>query len=151
MSVAMWNWHSWPLDSVAMWNCQSRELNVRTGGVYLKAMLGTSSHIWSWSLHLTSWRGIPDCLSGVLHLTSHLVLFFWHIWVGVYLIEVNTASANLTCQNVLEQQYCILHLANMRPHDEISVAMSVAMWNCQSWPLDDSSNVKLAFLTTRCQ
>ena len=29
--------------------------------------------------------------------------------------------------------------------------MSVAMWNCHSWPLDVSSNVKLPFLTTRCQ
>ena len=29
--------------------------------------------------------------------------------------------------------------------------MSVAMWNCHSWPLDVSSNMKLTFLTTRCQ
>ena len=28
--------------------------------------------------------------------------------------------------------------------------MSVEMWNCHSWPLDVSSNVKLPFLTTRC-
>ena len=29
--------------------------------------------------------------------------------------------------------------------------MWVAMWNCHSWPLDVSSNVKLPFWTTRCQ
>ena len=29
--------------------------------------------------------------------------------------------------------------------------MSVAMWNCHCWPLDVSSNVKLPFLSTRCQ
>ena len=29
--------------------------------------------------------------------------------------------------------------------------MSVVMWNCHSWPLDISSNVKLPCLTIRCQ
>ena len=29
--------------------------------------------------------------------------------------------------------------------------MWVAMWNCHSWPLDVSSNVKLPYLTVRCQ
>ena len=29
--------------------------------------------------------------------------------------------------------------------------MSVAVWNCHSWPLDVSSSVKLPVLTTRCQ
>ena len=29
--------------------------------------------------------------------------------------------------------------------------MSVAVWNCHSWPLDISSSVKLPVLTTRCQ
>ena len=29
--------------------------------------------------------------------------------------------------------------------------MSVAMWNCHSWPLDVSCSMKLPLLTTRCQ
>ena len=151
--------------SVAVWNCQSRELKGRTGVVYLTAFLGiSSSHL----IFVT----LSDMLGGytwqpyLVYFISHLILFyfFWHIWVGVYLTEVNTASADLTCQNVLEQEYCILHLANMRPHDwnfssnvssNVKLLIpdhktSVAVWNCHSWQLDVSSSVKLLFLSTRC-
>ena len=57
-------------------------------GVYLAVYLGTSSHIWSWSLHLTSCGGISDSLRG--YFISHLILVtssekLWGVYLTAYL------------------------------------------------------------------
>ena len=112
--------------SVAVWNCQSRELNVSTGGVYLTPYLKVLTHIWSWSLHLTSSGGYIWPISA-LHLktwpakmsfNNNIPYYTWKIWALIV---------------------------------EISVTMSVAMWNCHCWPLHVSSSVKLPVLRTQCQ
>ena len=122
MSVAMWKFHSWPLDvssnvklpfltTRCQYQCQtaspensmlpqggisdslsgyfiSHLIFVTASdkffmGVYLAAYLGTSSHIWSWSLYLTScgryiWQPIWVC-----HLKYDLGHFIWQIVVVV--------------------------------------------------------------------
>ena len=98
-------------------------------GVYLTAYLGTSSEIWthilSWSLHLTSYGG-----------------YIWPKWA----LHLTTWPAKMSFNNITYYNWQMLALIV-----EILEAMSVAMWNCHSWPVDVSSNVKLPFLTSRCQ
>ena len=62
-------------------------------GVYLAAYLGTSSHIWSWSLHLTSCGGISGSLSG--YVISHLILVtssdkLWWWWGYIWALHLKT-------------------------------------------------------------
>ena len=94
--------------------------------------------------------GITDCLFG--YFISHLILvtssekFRGCIWLR-WTLYLQTWPAKMCLNN--NTAYYMWQIWGLMI--EISVAMSIAMWNCQSWPLDDSSNVKLAFLTTRCQ
>ena len=135
--------------SVAMWNCQSWELNVSTRG-----------YIWQpfWGLHLTSDLGhfiwqvgrYNWLLIWVLHLTSHLGHFIWQMWGYIWLswtLHLEPWPAKMCLNNNIA--YNIWKIWGLMI--EISVAMSVAMWNCHSWPLEVSSSVKLLMLTTRCQ
>ena len=149
MSVAMWNWHSWPLDISSSVKLPVQRTQFRTRG-----------YIWQpfWVLHFTSdlghfilqVGGITDCLFG--YFISHLILvtssdkFGRYIWLR-WTLHLQTWPAKMCLNNNIA--YYMWQIWGLMI--EISVAMSVAMWNCQSWPLDDSSNVKLAFLTTRCQ
>ena len=84
-------------------------------------------------------------------LISNLGYFIWqdiggYIWPS-WALYLKTWPAKMSFNNNITYytwQIWVLII-------EISVAMSVAMWNCHSWPLDVSSNVKLPFLTTRCK
>ena len=178
--------------SVAVWNCQSWELNVSTGGIYLTAYLGTSSknfdsylilvmssvkfwswgvgyiwqliwvphlkiwtHMWSWSLHLTRYGGYIWQLIWVLHLKIwthisswllHLTSYGGYIWPS-WALHLKSWPAKMSCNNNITYYTWQIWALIV----EISVIITVAMWECHSWPLDVSSNVKLPFLTTRCQ
>ena len=145
----MWICHSWPLDVSSRVKLLVLRMWCYHWEVYLTAYLGTSSHISSLSLCLTSsggmyiWQPI-----WVLHLTSYLGHFIWQV-AGVYLTEFSTSSANMTCQNELQQQYHIIHKENMSPHGWnfssnvssneklpfFTTEMSVVLWNCHSSPL----------------
>ena len=124
MSVEMWNCHSWPL------HVSSKEkLPCLTIRCQYRGCISESEHfIWKFGsqceLHLKL-GGISDSLSQnciwKLELTSHLGHFIWQFLGGKF-------------WNCHFDHY-----------------MSVAMWNCHSWPLHVSSNVKLPFLTTTCQ
>ena len=106
MSVAMWNCHSWPLDVSSSVKLPVLRTLCYHRGVYLTACMGTSSHISSLSLHLTSsfwgwyiWQPI-----WAHYLTSDLGHFIWQVVGGIsgslsgyiisYLILV-TSSDNL--------------------------------------------------------
>ena len=172
MSVAMWNCHSWPqhvssnvklpfLTSRYQQQCKIASLEnlmsapgglsdslsgyftqkfwlisdlghfiCQVPGGYIWQLIWVPhlkiwTHIWSWSLHPTNYGGISD-------LVEH---FIWK-WLA-------KMSFNNNISYYIWQMLALIV--------EISVAMSVTMWNCHSWPVDVSSNVKLPFLTSRCQ
>ena len=130
--------------SIAVWNCQSWELNVTKrgyiwqhiwvlhltshlchfiwqvlGGVYLTAYLGTSSDIWSWSLHLTSLGGISDSLSG--YFIWHLILvtssdkFGGYIWQPIWVLHLTSDLGHFIWQ-VAGGYIWTLHLFWMGSH-----------------------------------
>ena len=147
----------WLISDLGHVICQVLELG---GGVYLTAYLGTSSenlnshvilvtssdqvmggYIWQliWVFHLKIWTHISSWL---LHLTIYGG-FFWPSWA----LHLKSWPAKMSCKNNIT--YYTLQIWALIV--EISVIISVAMWYCPCWPLDVSSNVKLPFLTTRCQ
>ena len=148
---------------VAVWNV-SLENSMSALGGYISQLIWVShpkilTHIWSWSCHLSSSRvegwGISDSLSGYLiwkfELTSHLGCFIWkgmkgYIWSS-WALHLKSWPAEMTCNNNITYYTWQIWVLIV----EISVIISVAMWYCLYWLLDVSSNVKLPFLTTRCQ
>ena len=160
MSVAMWNCHLWPLHVssnvklLVLWTqCQ------HWGGYIWQPIwvlhLKIFTDVWSWSLHLISYGGYIWQLIWVPYLkiwthiwswSLHLTSYGGYIWPS-WALRLKTWPAKMSFNNNITcytWQICALI-------DEISVAMSVAMWNCHYWLLDISSNVQLPFLTTRCQ
>ena len=136
--------------------CQVLELG---GGVYLTAYLGASSenwtHMWSWSLHLTRYGGYIWQLIWVLHLKIwthisswllHLTSYGGYIWPS-WALHLKSWPAKMSCKNNITYYTWQIWALII----ETLVIFSVAMWYCHSWPLDVSSNMKLLFLTTRCQ
>ena len=112
--------------SVAMWNCQSWELDVTTGGEYVTAYLGTSYHISSLSHYLTSYGGYIWQPIWVLHLTSDLGHFIWQV--------VGGRSDSLS-------GYFISHLILVTSGDKLwGVYLSTFIWelDCFEWTLIDN-------------
>ena len=163
--------------SVAMWNCHAWQSDVSTGSVYLN--LNTSSENLGLSVNfIWNWRGISDSLSRncnwKFELTSHLGHFIWQVSVGYIWIWTLHLKIWVSVCTSFETEggisnswfgYCIWKF-ELTSHLGLFIwqflegklwnchfdhQMSVAMWNCHSWPLHVSSNVKLPFLTTRCQ
>ena len=147
----------WLISDLGHVICQVLELG---GGVYLTAYLGTSSeNLNSHVILVTSsdkvWRDISDSLSGYFiwkfELTSHLGCFIWQVMGGYiwpsWALHLKSWPAKMSCNNNITYYTWQIWVLIV----EISVIISVAMWYCPCWLLDVSSNVKLPFLTTRCQ
>ena len=129
MSVGMWNCHSWPLDVSSMWIIWLFWI----GSHYIHS----SANQWSAVTGSFQW--------GVHHLTvsNGLSLQTFISWWSSHLCSIDWASISS-----ISAKFSIAVFKALTIFD---YEMSVAMWNCHSWPLDVSSNVKLSFLTTRCQ
>ena len=150
--------------SVVMWNCHAWQLDVSTGGVYLN--LNTSSENLGLSVNfIWNWRGISDSLSRncnwKFELTSHLGHFTWqvsggYIWIWTLHLKIwiSVCTSFETEGGISDSSfgYCIwkFELTSHLGHF-IWQFLWGELWNCHSWPVDVSSNVKLPFLTTRCQ
>ena len=176
---SMWNCHSWPLHVSSnvklpcltircqyrecisecehfIWKLGSQcELHFKLGGgVYLTAYLGTASENLNSHLILVS---SSDKFWGCISKSEHFIWKFGsqcelHLKLGgVYLTAyLRTASENLNSHLILvtsSNNFWRGKLWNCH----IDHQMSVAIWNCHSWPLHVGSNVKLPFLTTTCQ
>ena len=130
--------------SVAVSNCQSWELDVTSRGVYLTAYLVTSSHIWSWSLHLTSCgegRGISDSQSG--YFISHVLLVtssakFWGVYLTAYLgtsSHIWSWSLHVIIFGVyIWQLIWVLHLTSDLGHFIWLVVGNVWTFHLKTWP-----------------
>ena len=146
MSVAMWNCHSWPLDvsnDVKLLGFQPLGCQFVTLS-FLRVM-------YEIAFLTTRLYNVK-----LLFLTTRLSVMMWncHSWPrDVKQWAPITIPENYMCMLHLKLYICWparCQLAMWNCHSW-PLDVSNAMWNGHSWPLDVSSNVKLPFLTTRCQ
>ena len=137
---------------------REREWADRLSGHFIWNMNSYIISVWtsSWSLHLTICGG-----GGILQLILVLHLKIWtqtwswsFIWQDIggniwpsWALHLQTWPAKMSFNNNITYYTWQIWALMV----EISEPMSVAMWNYYSWPLAVSSNMKLPFLTTRCQ
>ena len=163
VTIEIWNCHSWPLLeggrsaswsayvtlTIAIWNCHCWPLDASTGG-------GRSA---SWSAYVT-------CNNSNLKLPALATRCLY--WRG----RSASWSAYMTCNNSnLKLPFlatrCLYWRGVDLPVDLPIWPVTIAIWNCHSWPLDAStwgggrsaswsayvtcnnSNLKLPFLATR--
>ena len=102
---------------------------------------GMGGYIWQliWVLHLKIWTHISSWL-------LHLTIYGGYIWPS-WALHLKSWPAKMSCNNSITYYTWQIWVLIV----EISVIISVAMWYCPCWLLDVSSNMKLPFLTTRCQ
>ena len=162
MSVAMWNCHYWPLDvsskvklTCLTIRCQYREyisesehfiwkfgsqceLHLKLAGyiwqVISELHLKIWTHISSWSLHLTSFRGIYLNLNTSSENLDLSVHFIWnwggYIWQLIWVLHLKIWT----------------HISSWSLHLTISGGEILKL---PFWPLHVSSKVQLPFVTTR--
>ena len=165
MLVAMWNCHSWWLYVSSNVKCHSGLLDVSTGGVhwphrFICQVLCTGIQGIS-ALVLGSPLAKEGCLPNLSSLA--VLLWYWGVSRGLHLTWLYNANwlyypysqikwnSHLFLKSKMAAKsshniYPMMHLGGR----SVSRSRSTSS-NCHSWPLDVNSNVKLPFLTTRCQ
>ena len=137
-SVKFWSWGWGISDSLSGYLIWKSELTCDPGHFIWQGMGG---YIWQliWVLHLKIWTHISSWL-------LHLTIYGGYIWPS-WALHLKSWPAKMSCNNNITYYTWQIWVLIV----EISVIISVAMWYCPCWLLDVSSNMKLPFLTTRCQ
>ena len=184
MSVAMCNFHSWPLDvsnnlsGYFIWNLAlvtwcftpwwgvylppiymycirsrndtdlvhqyARPLCLIDWGVYLHPIYYMHCTRYSNQTHLVYWYARPLCSNDKGDLSASNIS---HSYIYIKCDGMQGICSQLT----MGVSICLLYICIVLEIAILDHLMSVAMWNCHSWPPVVCNYVKLPFLTSKCQ
>ena len=170
VKLAMWNCRSWPPDVI-----NNLSVYFISNLVLVTSCVSTGGRsiclLYIYALYLIlewHWFGVPVCKAAILenwggwggvylpYIYMYCMIYKWHSFgVPVCKASMFARLGGLSASYIYVLYWIykwhwfgvLVCKASMLNRQE----GSVAKWNCHSWPLDVSSNVKLPFLTTKCK
>ena len=154
----MWNCYVWPLDfssNVKLWFVTTR---CQWTPGYLIWIFQLTSELNNNSSHKLMWGHTwPSWALFLMTLPCHKLKFQQQYYI-IHLLNMTPHEDEIAILEQLdvrnECEIVILCPLDVSSNCEIAIlhhGISVSMWNFNSWHLDLSSNVKLPYVTSRCQ